>query len=42
MAVVFHDPQVTSGARERFENYINYGRYFMKLLEEIRQKESKE
>jgi len=41
MAVVFHDPKVISGARERFENYINYGRYFMKLLGEIKHEESK-
>ena len=41
MAVVFHDPKVTSGARERFENYINYGCYFMKLLGEIEHEESK-
>jgi len=41
MAVVFHDPKVTSGARERLENYFNYGRYFMKLLGEIEHDESK-
>ena len=41
MAVVFHDPKVISGARERFENYINYGGYFMNLLGEIKHEESK-
>lgn len=41
MTVVFHDPKVTSGARERLENYFNYGRYFMKLLGEIEHEETK-
>lgn len=35
LAVVFHDENVTSSDEVRFRNYVEYGRRFMKLLEEI-------
>ncbi len=35
LAVVFHDESVQSDAEVRFNNYVEYGRRFMKLLEEI-------
>ncbi len=36
MAVVFHDKNVVADALFRRENYLEYGRRFMKLLEEVR------
>lgn len=36
MAVVFHDKNVASDADFRRENYLEYGRRFMKLLEEVK------
>ncbi|MDR1931605.1 MAG: sugar phosphate isomerase/epimerase [Spirochaetales bacterium] len=33
MAVVFHDASVKSSADARFQNYLEYGRRFMRLLE---------
>lgn len=36
MEVVFHDPTQQSTDQARFENYIQYGKYLMKILEEIK------
>lgn len=36
MAVVFHDANVSSSGRARFENYLEYGRRFEKLLAGVR------
>jgi len=36
MAVVFHDANVSSSERARFENYLEYGRRFVRLLDEVR------
>lgn len=33
MAVVFHNTSVQSGAEQRYLNYVEYGRRFMKILE---------
>jgi sugar phosphate isomerase/epimerase len=35
MEVVFHDPAVRSAADARFENYVEYGRRFMKILKSL-------
>jgi len=35
LAVVFHDESVTAPDEIRYSNYVEYGRRFMKLLEEI-------
>ncbi|MCD4824910.1 MAG: sugar phosphate isomerase/epimerase [Phycisphaerae bacterium] len=35
LAVVFHDESVTSDAQVQYDNYVEYGRRFMALLEEI-------
>lgn len=35
MAVVYHDTSVTSDREQRYSNFLEYGRRFMKLLEEI-------
>jgi sugar phosphate isomerase/epimerase len=35
LAVVFHDESVQSDAEVRYNNYVEYGRRFMKLLDEI-------
>ncbi|MFA6506617.1 MAG: TIM barrel protein [Treponemataceae bacterium] len=35
MAVVFHDAQVRSSADARVENYVEYGRRFMKLMKKL-------
>jgi sugar phosphate isomerase/epimerase len=35
LAVVFHDENVQSDADVRYNNYVEYGRRFMKLIEEI-------
>jgi sugar phosphate isomerase/epimerase len=35
LAVVFHDSSVTSPEAVKYANYVEYGRRFMKLLEEI-------
>lgn len=35
MAVVFHDESVQSDAQARFDNYVEYGKRFMKLVEEL-------
>jgi sugar phosphate isomerase/epimerase len=35
MAVVFHDASVRSAGNVRFENYVEYGRRFMKILENL-------
>ncbi len=36
LAVVFHDETVQSEDKARYDNYVEYGRRFMKLLEEIK------
>ncbi|MDR0576709.1 MAG: sugar phosphate isomerase/epimerase [Candidatus Accumulibacter sp.] len=36
MAVVFHDANVSSSEQARFDNYLEYGRRFRKLLEGVR------
>jgi sugar phosphate isomerase/epimerase len=36
LAVVFHDPSVTSPEAVRFANYVEYGRRMMKMVDEIR------
>jgi len=36
LAVVAHDPSVTSEADVRFNNYVEYGRRMMRMIEEIR------
>lgn len=36
MAVVYHDPSVSSGEAQRRENYVEYGRRLMKLVDEVR------
>jgi sugar phosphate isomerase/epimerase len=38
MAVVFHDANVSSSERARFENYLEYGRRFERLLDEVRRR----
>ena len=35
LAVVFHDESVQSEDRVRYENYVEYGKRFMKLLDEL-------
>ena len=35
LAVVFHDASVSSPERVKYANYVEYGRRFMKLLEEV-------
>jgi sugar phosphate isomerase/epimerase len=35
MAVVFHDESVQSDDKSRFDNYVEYGRRFMRLVEEL-------
>ena len=35
MAVVYHDSSVTSNKEQRYTNFLEYGRRFMKLLEEL-------
>lgn len=36
MALVFHDANVTSNEKAMFDNYVEYGRRFMKLVDECR------
>lgn len=36
MAVVFHDPSVTADATKRFQNFVEYGRRFQKMLVEAK------
>ena len=36
LSVVFHDKKVQSEDKVRYDNYVEYGRRFMKLLEEIK------
>jgi sugar phosphate isomerase/epimerase len=38
MAVVFHDASVSSSERARFENYLEYGRRFERLLDDVRRR----
>ena len=38
MAVVFHERDVKSEAEARFENYVEYGRRLMRLVEGMRTK----
>ena len=41
MAVVFHDANVSSSERARFDNYLEYGRRFERLLDEVRRRMKK-
>ena len=36
MAVVFHDTKIASSARARFDNYLEYGRRFERMLADVR------
>jgi sugar phosphate isomerase/epimerase len=36
LAVVFHDPSITAPDDIRYANYVEYGRRFMKLLDEVK------
>ena len=38
MAVVFHDDAVKSDEQARYDNYVEYGRRFMALVDECRAK----
>jgi len=35
MAVVFHDENITAPEQVKFANYVEYGRRFMRLIEEV-------
>jgi sugar phosphate isomerase/epimerase len=41
MAVVFHDAAVTSSEQARFDNYVEYGRRFERMLDEARRRVGK-
>jgi sugar phosphate isomerase/epimerase len=41
MAVVFHDASVQSSGNARFDNYVEYGRRFMRILEKIPEKQKR-
>ena len=36
LAVVYHDKSVTAPDEIRYRNYVEYGRRFMRLVEEVR------